>query len=314
VTAVAAVAPAEVARQTIAHHSKSFALASRLLDRRTRDHTAIVYTFCRRADDAIDLAIGSPHAALGQLRQELDEVYGGDARDEVLRAFAAIASERAIPRCYPDELLAGMAMDVTDTRYATIGELHRYCYRVAGVVGLMMCHVFGVRDDRALIPAAQLGIAMQLTNISRDVAEDWARGRCYVPDELLAAHGAGGVAGELGKPLPVAARAGFAGAIRELLALADRHYRAADTGIADLPWRAGLAVRAARSVYAAIGDIVVRRGCDVTAPRAVVPRAAKLALVAGAATRALAAWPVRAFAPAVRVPARTLEIVDVPLA
>jgi len=307
-------APARVARATIAQHSKSFALASRLLDRRTRDHTAIVYTFCRRADDAVDLAVGSPVAALDRLRGELDEVYTGRAEDDVLRAFGEIARERAIPRRYPDELLAGMAMDVAGTRYRTVADLQRYCYRVAGVVGLMMCHVFGVRDDRALLPAAQLGIAMQLTNIARDVAEDWARGRCYLPDELLASHGVGGVAGELGGPLPATARAGFAGALRELLAIADRHYRAAGAGIPALPWRAALAVRAARSVYAAIGGVIARNGYDVTAPRAVVSRGRKLVLVAAAAGRTLLSLPARLFVEHGRVPSTTLELSDVALA
>ena len=194
-------APAAVARSTIAQHSKSFALASRLLDRRTRDQTAIVYTFCRRADDAIDLS-SEPAIELGRLRGELDAIYAGRPGDEVLRAFAEISRERAIPRCYPDELLAGMAMDVAGTHYATVDDLHRYAYRVAGVVGLMMCHVFGVRDDAALVPAARLGVAMQLTNICRDVAEDWARGRCYLPDELLASHGVGGIGAEAGHGLP----------------------------------------------------------------------------------------------------------------
>ena len=106
----------------------------------------------------------------------------------------------------------------------------------------------------ACAPLARiLGVAMQLTNICRDIAEDWDRGRLYLPDELLASHGAPGLAGDLGRPPPRGAIAPPAAAVRELLALANRPYRAADRGIPALPWRAGLAVRAARSVYAAIG-------------------------------------------------------------
>ena len=309
---IAAAAPAHVARATIAQHSKSFALASRLLDRRTRDQTAIVYTFCRRADDAIDLA-SHPARELVRLRGELDAIYAGRACDGVLVAFADIAATRAIPRDYPDELLAGMAMDVEGVHYARVADLHRYAYRVAGVVGLMMCHVFGVRDDAALIPAARLGVAMQLTNICRDVAEDWARGRCYLPDELLAQHGVAGLAADAGSRLPTSAHRGIAATMRDLLALAAGHYRAADAGIPALPWRAALAVRAARSIYAAIGDVIARRGHDVTAPRAVVSSRTKLALVALSAGRTLAAWPARALAAPVRAPRRTLELGDVPL-
>jgi 15-cis-phytoene synthase len=154
---------------------------------------------------------------------------------------------------------------------------------------------------------------MQLTNICRDVAEDWARGRCYLPDELLASHGVGGVGAGAGHGLPASARAGLARTIRDLLALADRHYRAADAGIPALPWRAALAVRAARSIYAAIGDVLARRRYDVTAPRAVVPRRTKLALVALAAGRTLAAMPGRALASAARIPDHTLELADVPI-
>jgi len=312
-TRSAAMAAPEIARQTIAHHSKSFALASRLLDRRTRDQTAIVYTFCRRADDAVDCATGDPRDALIRLHHQVHGMYGGTATDSVLIAFGDIARERAIPRRYVDDLLAGLTMDALDERYLRVEDVHRYSYRVAGVVGLMMCHLFGVRDDAALIPAARLGIAMQLTNICRDVAEDWARGRCYLPDELLAAHGAGGLAGSLGGPLPRTALPAIAATVRDLLALADRHYRAADAGIPALPWRAALAVRAARSIYAAIGDVIASAGHDVTAPRAVVSRATKLARVAAAAARTLVAWPARAFAGAVQLPARTLELGDVPV-
>jgi phytoene synthase len=314
-TALVQVSTAEVARTTIAHHSKSFALASRLLEARTRDHTAVVYSYCRRVDDLVDERPGDGGPAIAMLEAELDDCYRGQPRDEMLAAFAAVVKARDIPERYPRELVAGMAMDVDDTRYRTMAELHTYCYRVAGVVGLMMSHVFGVRGDRALVPAARLGIAMQLTNICRDVAEDWRRRRLYLPDELLARHGAAGLAGDLdGRELPRTALPALAAAVRELLALADTHYRAADRGIPDLPWRAALAVRAARSVYSAIGSRIAATGYDVSAGRAVVSRRRKLAHVAGAATRALFAAPVRAFAPRAAVPTRILEVGDVPIA
>jgi phytoene synthase len=320
--ALVAAPPAALARAVIAHHSKSFALASRLLDRRARDQTAIVYAFCRRADDAVD-AGDDPAAAVARLRLELDAVYTWQAGrwragawppppDPVLSAFAAVARDRRIPRRYPEELLAGMAMDASGARYARQDDLRLYCHRVAGVVGLMMCHVLGVRDDAALVPAAQLGIAMQLTNICRDVAEDWDRGRLYVPDDLLARHGAGGLAGDLGRPLPARAVAPLAGAVRELLALADRGYRAARRGIPALPWRAALAVRAAASIYAAIGARIRARGCDVTAGRAVVGRGGNLARVAAASAAAVAALPARALTLEARIPSHVLEASDVP--
>jgi len=215
--------------------------------------------------------------------------------------------ERAIPRRYPDELLAGMAMDVHGTSYREIDDLIAYAYRVAGVVGLMMAHVFGVSDDRALRHAAHLGIAMQLTNVCRDVAEDWTRGRLYLPDALLAKHGAGGLAAHVGEPLPASARAPIAATVADLLALADRFYRSGDRGVRALPWRAAIAVRAARSVYAAIGRRIAR-----ATGRAFVPMPIKLVRVAGAALRVFASLPWRALAGrAPHVPTHILELRDV---
>jgi len=314
-------APEEVARATIAHHSKSFALAAALLGRRLRDQTAIVYTWCRRADDLIDRDAAAEDtldtaAALATLHAELDAAYAGVAADPVLAAFGDVARARNIPSCYPEALLAGMEMDASDTRYHTLDELFVYAFRVAGVVGLMMSHVFGVADDDVLPRAAHLGIAMQLTNICRDVGEDWQRGRLYLPDELLAAHGAGGLADDLGGPLPERARGALAASVRELLALADRYYRSADRGVWALPWRAALAVRAARDVYAAIGARVAAAGHDVTAGRAVVPGGTKVARVAGAVGRLALATPARAVRALggrrARIPARVLEVDDVP--
>lgn len=297
--------PAIVARATIAYHSKSFALASRLLGVRLRDQTAVIYTWCRRADDAIDE--GYEDGALARLDRELVAAYAGTATDPVLAAFGVVARERAIPISYPRDLLAGMAMDVDGTTYRSVEDVIGYAWRVAGVVGLMMTHVFGCADDRALVHAAHLGIAMQLTNISRDVAEDWRRGRLYLPDELLAAHGAADLAEDLGRSLPTSAHAAIAGATHDLLALADRYYRSGDRGISKLPLRAAIAVRAARRIYAAIGDRIARADYAVTAGRAVVPTSHKLALAATAVARSAFHLPRRH-----HVPHLTLELAHVP--
>ena len=318
-TVALARSPAAIARATISHRSRSFALASALLGRRLRDQTAIVYAWCRRTDDAVDCPdpAGDHATVLAGLAHELDAIYAGTAGDPVLAAFGAIVHERAIPRGYPDELIAGMAMDVAGTRYATCDELLLYCWRVAGVVGLMMSHVFGVSSDAALPRAAHLGIAMQLTNICRDVAEDWERGRLYLPDERLAAHGAVDLRQRLGGPLPGSAVPAIGRVVEELIALAERYYRSADRGIAALPWRAALAVSAARGVYSAIGGRIARVDHDVTAGRAIVATRGKLARVAGAVARIALSMPVRATRAIAgrvpRVPTKTLELRDVPL-
>lgn len=310
-------ASTELARQVIAQHSKSFALASTLLPPHVRDDAAVLYAWCRRTDDAVDAAaIDNPARVLRELAEELSTAYAGSARDPLVAAFGALARARGIPRLYPRQLLAGMAMDLADTRYATTDELIAYAYRVAGVVGLMMTHVLGIDDDAAVVPAAHLGIAMQLTNICRDVAEDWQRGRLYIPDEILDRHGARGLARQLGGSLTTRHVPALAGAVHDLLALADRYYRSADRGMIALPWRAALAIRSARDVYAAIGGRIARVDHDVTAGRATVPRSAKLARVAFAALRIAASAPRRALRSASgrqhRTPGRILELHDVP--
>ena len=308
-------------KASIAHHSKSFALASRLLPAAARDHAAVLYAWCRHADDAVDLAPpGGAAEALAGLERELDEIYGGRATRLGARGMAAVVEARRIPITYPRELLAGMAMDVGDARYATVDELFVYCHRVAGVVGLMMSHVLGVRarrgGTRPLVQAAHLGIAMQLVNVCRDVDEDWQRGRLYLPDELLARHGAGGLAGELGRPLPAEAAPAIRATVRDLLALARRYDRSGRGGLRALPWRPGFAVRAAGRIYGAIGAGLARRDHDPLRGRVVVSRARKLGHVGAAAALALAEAPLRAWerlrhGPP-RVPDETLELVDLP--
>ncbi len=282
-------------RQTIAHHSKSFALASKVLPPRCRDQAAIIYTWCRHADDAVDETPRTLQtAACERLRLELDGVYGEETLgDPVLAAFQSVVRQARIPQQYPTELLAGMAMDASDTRYQTTSELLVYCYRVASTVGLMMSHVMGVDRDEALTNAAHLGIAMQLTNICRDVLEDWQRGRLYLPEDVLARHGGAGLVTHLGGPLPLAARAPLAAAVAEILALAERYYRSGDRGLRSLPARCAFGVRAARLVYSAIGQRIRAANCDVLAGRQVVPTWKKLLLVGRAALGALAEVPRR---------------------
>ena len=267
-------------RDVLARKSKSFALAARLLPPGVAADAAVVYAFCRRADDAIDLSpFGAREAALLKLRAEIASIYAGEPQaDAQLSAFQEAALRRGIPRAYLDELLDGMAMDVRGTSYATLRELILYCHRVAGTVGLMMCHVMGVRDVHALRRAAHLGIAMQLTNICRDVAEDWDNGRLYLPRALLGRAAPSIAAGPFPLPLRERARA----AVRVLLEEAERYYASADTGMGSLDFRCALAVRTARKVYSAIGRRIEAQGCDVLAGRAFVSGLRKLALAASA--------------------------------
>lgn len=278
-----------LAQQSIHLHSKSFSLASRLLPPGARHDAVVLYAYCRRADDAIDLVAPEVQpAALAELRRELDAIYAGEAQaDPILREFSRLVGERGLPRVYPEELIEGMAMDVRGTFYADPQVLLQYCYRVASVVGLMMCHVMGVREDRALPHAAHLGIGMQLTNICRDVLEDWERGRLYLPATLLAKHGVPDLHDALGGPLPEAARPAIAAVTAELLELADRYYASGDAGLEYLQPRCAFAVRAARSIYADIGREVRGQGCDPLAGRAHVSKLRKLWLALRSGVRTL---------------------------
>jgi phytoene synthase len=281
-------------------HSRSFALASRLLPPVARDRGVAVYAWCRRADDAVDLAAGERvEAALKRLRAELEDIYAGrNVNDPFLAAFQSTVHECGIPRLYPEELLKGMEMDVMDTRYEAMETLLRYCYCVAGTVGLMMCHVMGVTDERATRNATHMGMAMQLTNICRDVLEDWNRNRLYIPESVLAQSGNPNLAARLGEPFPETAREPVARATAFLLDEADRYYQSGDAGLRALSWRCALSVSTARRVYSAIGARVRAAGCDPLAGRAIVPTRGKLALAASALVVSLADLPRRAFSSA----------------
>ena len=255
------------ARQILAHHSKSFAFAGRLLPARCRDDAAALYAWCRRCDDAVDgpRDATARATAVAELRTELARIYGpGVESDPVLAGFQEVVRRHAIPRRYAEDLVEGMAMDVGAVRYRTNDELLIYCYRVAGTVGLMMAHVMGVRNWSALRRAVDLGVAMQLTNICRDVAEDAERDRIYLPADLLAAcWRPGDPDGEVGR------------AVADLLRRADHLYASADAGLAALPVRCAIGIRAARLIYAEIGRVIARRHFDVRAGRAVVSRGRK---------------------------------------
>jgi phytoene synthase len=300
-------------RQVLALHSKSFALAGALFPPAARDDAAAVYAWCRRADDAVDLA-GPEHASasLARMRAELDRIFGGEVLpDPILVGFQEVAQQRQIPRYYAEELLQGLQMDVEFTRFQTLDELLLYCYRVAGTVGLMMCHVMGVADPRALRHAAHLGMAMQLTNICRDVMEDWERRHIYLPDEMLGAEAADELWDRRGEPLPRGLDPALRRAVALLLQQAGGLYRSGDRGLRWLSWRCALAVRTARLVYAAIGDTVARGGHDVWAGRAVVSQSRKVVYAGQALLLGAAEVPSRAFCTARHeVPARALRFAE----
>jgi phytoene synthase len=265
--------------------SKTFFAASLLLPARVRAPASALYAFCRLADDEIDLGTDAT-AAMHGLRQRLDAVYDGRPREvDVDRALACVVHRHRIPRELLDALLEGFLWDAAGRCYETLSDVYAYGARVAGTVGAMMALVMGARGEAALARACDLGVAMQLTNIARDVGEDARNGRLYLPRRWLAEAGIDADAW-LAAPRFDAA---IAGVVQRLLAAADSLYARAEHGVALLPRDCRPAIHAARLVYAEIGRELERRGCDSITQRAVVGKGRKLALIARAGTAALVA-------------------------
>ncbi|MGR3542622.1 MAG: phytoene/squalene synthase family protein [Hasllibacter sp.] len=281
-----AIAPAdmEACRAAIRVGSLSFHSASRLLPGRVRDPALALYAFCRGADDAVDEG-AAPGAAVLALRARLDAIYAGRPEDRPEdRAFAAVVEASGMPRALPEALLEGLAWDAVGREYRTLPELHAYGARVAGAVGAMMCVLMGVRDRHALARACDLGAAMQLTNIARDVGEDAGLGRVYLPLDWLAGAGIERDA-FVRDPLPTAPVRDM---VRRLLAEARRLYFRAEAGIGALPLAARPGIWAARLAYDGIGGAVARGGHDSVSRRAATGRAAKAGWLAQAGLRTAA--------------------------
>ncbi|MFM8269502.1 MAG: phytoene desaturase family protein [Pseudomonadota bacterium] len=238
--------------QTIIENgSKSFSLASRLFDEKTREAAFFLYGWCRYVDDAIDEVedASKQKEILTELHKETENAFNGrPSQNIVFQALSQVAKTYRIPSYYATELLAGMQMDVENSRYEDLKSLSLYCYRVAGCVGLMMSHVMGVSEGGALRNASDLGIAMQLTNISRDVMTDARMGRVYLPLQWLKEVGM-----EEKDVLNPAFRTSIAFLVRRLLAEAEARYESGIRGLKYLPWRSAFAVAMAICVYRKIG-------------------------------------------------------------
>lgn len=263
--------------------SRSFFAASRLLPLRVRASSIALYAFCRVADDIVDSGQHSLGEAMALLGQRLDAIYAGRPQDHVEdRALAIVVQRHALPRALLDALLDGFAWDAEGRRYETLEDVHDYGARVAGSVGAMMCWIMGVRSPQALARACELGVAMQLTNIARDVGEDARNGRLYLPRRWLAEVG---IDPDAWLRDPVCSPA-LQGVIERLLQEADRLYCQSTAGVAMLPRDCRSAILAARYIYAEIGQQLRRDGLDPVTQRAVVPTSRKLVLLACAGVQA----------------------------
>jgi phytoene synthase len=268
--------------------SKSFAAAAKLFDPETRGRAYMLYAWCRHCDDETDdqdLGFGSSRlspeegrARVDRLRSETLRALAGEATDDpIFAGLQRVVADCEIPHRYPMDHLDGFVMDVEGREYRTLADTVEYCYHVAGVVGVMMAYIMGVRDEPTLDRATDLGLALQLTNICSGVVEDAEVGRVYLPLDWLTE--AGVPSGGLAAPEH---REGVFDVVRRILFEADRYYQSAWLGISQLPPRSAWAVAAANAVYSDIGRLILGRGPSAWNTRASTSKLRKISLVLGA--------------------------------
>lgn len=252
--------------QVLAQGSKSFAMASRLLPARMRDAVLVYYAYCRRADDAIDES-AEPKVALAALIAELDQIFSGNAgQDVVTRELARLVALCKLSKAPFIGLLEGFSWDTQKKRYASLDALECYCARVAATVGITMTELMGPSSGQMLARAADLGVAMQLTNIARDIGTDARANRLYVPLDWLQSRGV--------DPDQWLREPKFSLALQEiaqaLLERADFLYKRCESGVAALPADCRASIYAARLIYADIGRMIQKQGWDSVSERAYV--------------------------------------------
>lgn len=281
------------ATETMAVGSKSFATASKLFDPVTRRSALMLYAWCRHCDDVIDgqqlgfaapapAPLNTPEKRLEELRASTHAAFKGEPmHDPAFAAFQEVALAQEIPERLAFDHLEGYAMDVREETYHSLDDTLRYCYHVAGVVGLMMAQVMGVRDQAVLDRACDLGLAFQLTNIARDIVEDAHAGRCYLPVSWLEKEGL-----TLQNYAEPAHREALARVAKRLIITAEPYYHSAQAGLPGLPLRSAWAIATARGVYREIGVKVVAAGENAWQKRQGTSKLEKLGLLASAAGQA----------------------------
>ncbi len=283
----------EHARNSIQRGSKSFAAASKLFDRITRERVWLLYAWCRKCDDMADGQdhggamenVADPMERLAAIRDLTRRAVAGEITGEpAFDALGVVAAECGLTQKMADDVIEGFALDAADWRPQTESDLYQYCYHVAGAVGVMMAVVMGVAadDDTVLDRACDLGLAFQLANIARDIAEDAAAGRCYLPSDWLA---------EMDIPtdalMQPAHRAGLTVLAKRLCDASEIYEASARVGAAALPMRARWAVLSAAGIYGDIARTVRARGDAAWDARVYTSKAAKLRWIAKAYWMAL---------------------------
>lgn len=263
-------ATAMAPKQLLAKHGKSFYWASLFLGSQLADSCAQLYQFCRFVDDLADGDLPDREESLEDIRARLD---GGDREAcKEVEAFMQLSKDNNIPLIAARELLDGMLKDQQPTAVNDEAELLRYCHAVAGTVGLMMCRILDCKEQRADSFAIDLGIAMQLTNISRDILEDAQMGRRYLPASWI------DLPASVIANADIACQQQVADAAERMLDLAENYYQSALLGIQLLPLRSRLSITVALRVYRQIGWVLKRRGLPWWQGRVFVSKSEKMLL------------------------------------
>jgi len=263
------------AESLTAMHSRSFHLASGLLSPEKRRAIRALYAFCRVSDDIVDVAQGNARLALEKWRLRAMSMHP-PADDLVALAWADARRRFKVPPRYAEQLIDGVGRDLSQTRYQTFEDLAAYSYGVASTVGLMSMHIIGFSGPEAIPYAIKLGVALQMTNILRDVGEDWRAGRVYLPIEELAAYG-------LSEDDLAAGRVDdrWREFMRFQIARNRQLYREARPGIAMLDADGRFAIAAAADLYRGILDDIEAHDYDVFNRRSYVSTARKLLMLPG---------------------------------
>lgn len=261
------------------YYSKSFYLSASMLPHAKRWATFAVYGFCRYADNLIDKQRSRASAEVLHevqfLRQELEIAYRtGESEHPILRPYVVVALRYGIPLEYALDLLNGVEMDVEVSRYPDFAALYLFCYRVAGVVGLMMTHILGYKDQSVFDYAEKLGVAMQLTNILRDVQEDCNMGRIYLPLAELHAFGC-----SENNIFEARMTASFRELMKFQLERAQSYYEAAQPGIHLLKPDAQYAIYSASRIYRGILKRIRARDYNPFLGRVFVPQHRKMGIL-----------------------------------
>ena len=256
--------------------AKTFYFASKFLSKEKRNASYSIYAICRISDDSVDNLSSVQRHNLYNIKKDIDLAYTNqEINNPLLLAFRETTTKYQIPKDYFDELIKGMEMDLVKNRYETFEELYQYCYRVAGIVGLIMLKILGYNNKEAENYAIQLGVAMQLTNILRDIKEDYQRNRIYLPLKDLAEFNV-----TEGQIKDCHIDFNFINLMNFQIKRARKYYENASLGIEMIPdSNSRLVILLMKEMYSAILDSIIQNGYNVLKVRTYVPLYKKIIIL-----------------------------------